>query len=340
MFLSPRQLQIMQAVVKFYIESGVPVGSRTITKHFNLGVSPATVRNEMADLEEMGLLIQPHVSAGRIPSDLGYRVYVNSLNTKQKPDIESVSRFETEIEQRIVEKEQLLINIAETLSQLTSYATIVSGPYIKACRLKEFALIPVSEKDVIALVVTDNGLTTNKTLHLPNEILAEDIGYINRVLNARLKGRCLNDIKSSEIRQLVSMISEHINNEDLSLMSLVKQVVDVHKTPIVADGIINVLSQPEFKTENKYLQLVEALNAQDILAELLSSENMSTLNISIGKEITNVKMQECSIIKVPYLINDHIAGVIGVLGPKRMTYARVISLLEYVSRRIEDILQD
>ena len=339
MFLSPRQLQIMQAVVQYYIESGVPVGSRTITKHFNLGVSPATVRNEMADLEEMGLLIQPHVSAGRIPSDLGYRVYVNSLNTKQKPDVLSVSRFETEIKQRIVEKQQLLINIAETLSELTSYATLVSGPYIKACRLKEFALIPVSEKSVVALVVTDNGLTTNKTLHLPNEMLAEDIGFINRVLNEKLKGRCLNDITISEIEQLVSMISEHINNEDISLMSLIKQVVDVHRTPIVADGIINVLNQPEFKADNKYLQLVEALNAQDILAELLSSENINTLNISIGKEITNEKMQECSIVKVPYLINDHIAGVIGVLGPKRMTYSRVISLLEYVSRRIEDILQ-
>jgi heat-inducible transcriptional repressor len=339
MFLSPRQLQIMQAIVQYYIESGVPVGSRTITKHFNLGVSPATVRNEMADLEDMGLLEQPHVSAGRVPSDLGYRVYVDSLTPKRKPDVVSVSRFESEIEQRIVEKEQLLINIAETLSELTSYATIVSGPYIKACKLKEFALIPISEKSVIALVVTDNGLTTNKTLHLPNAMLAEDIGYINRILNEKLKGRCLHDIKDAEIKQLVWMMSEHINNEDLSLKSLIKQVVGVHKTPIVADGIINVLNQPEFKMDNKYLQLIEALNAQDILAELLSSETTSALNIAIGKEITNEKMQECSIVKVPYLINDHIAGVIGVLGPKRMTYARVISLLEYVSSRIEDILQ-
>ena len=340
MQLSPRQLQILQAVVKSYIESGVPVGSRTIAKQFNLGVSPATVRNEMSDLEEMGFLEQPHISAGRIPSDTGYRLYVDTLNPKLKPDIRSISRIENEIDERILEKEQLVLSIAEALAELTSYATIVSGPYINACLLREFALVPISEKKVVAIAVTDNGLSTSKVLRLPKAMSAENIGYINRVLNDKLKGKCLRDIKNSDTEYLMWSINEHINSEDLALKAFINQVFDMHITPIVADGIINVLNQPEFRIDNKYLQLFEALNAQDILAELLATQTTKNIDISIGKEINNEIMQECSIVKIPYTINSHIAGVIGVLGPRRMTYARVISLLEYVSSRIEEILQD
>lgn len=340
MELSDRQMQILSAVVRNYILSGVPVGSRTLARSADIGVSAATIRNEMADLEEIGLLEHPYTSSGRIPSDAGYRVYVDNLMPKVLPDVLAVERIEAEIDQRVHEKELLIRGLAETLSEVTSYTTIISGPYVNSSALRELMLVPANENTVVILIVTDNGLTTHKTLHLPAAMTAEEIGFINRVLNDAFKGRYLTEISDDEVDRLLWRIRSHLNREDLALKSLIHKVIRTKANPVISDGLLSVLSQPEFRTGDRHLELLEALQAKENLIQLLDTGPDSAVNVVIGQELNDEKMKECSIVKVPYFLDNRLAGVIGILGPRRMTYSRVIALLNYVSQRVEDILQE
>ncbi len=340
MDLSNRQMQILQAVVKSYILSGVPVGSRTLARHADIGVSAATIRNEMADLEEIGLLEHPYTSSGRIPSDAGYRVYVDNLMPQVSPDVLAVARIEAEIDQRVHEKEQLIRNLADTLSEVTSYTTIISGPYVNACALREIMLVPANENTLVVLIVTDNGLTTHKTIRLPSAMSVEEVGFINRVLNESLRGKYLNELSDADIERVLWRISNHLNREDLAMKQLMERVIHTDPKAVVSDGLLSVLSQPEFRTGDRHLDLLEAINSKGNLLSLLAIGLNTHVNVVIGQELNDEKMSACSIVKVPYYLDNRLAGVIGVLGPKRMAYSRVIALLNYVSQRFEDILQE
>jgi heat-inducible transcriptional repressor len=339
--LSKRKLQVLRAIVQSYVESGNPVGSRTLTKGFDLGVSAATIRNEMADLEDLGLLEQPHTSAGRIPSDKGYRLYVDSLMPKKNIETKDIFRIEKEIESMILDKERLVANLADALAELTSYATIFSGPSVGACKLQEFSLIPINERTVIVVLIADNGLSSNKTIHLPEPLSIEEINFINRILNFGFKGRYLGEIKESEKEKILFTISSYLTNENLHLKNVIDQMIAFHNSPSITSSAANVVSQPEFKSGEKYLELLQVLTTKEHLLRLLNNdEDFDDVQVQIGNEIDIKNMQECSIVRVSYFIDDRVAGALGVIGPKRMDYSKVVSLLAYTSERLKDVLQE
>ena len=341
--LSKRKLQVLKAVVQSYVESGSPVGSRTLTKEYNLGVSAATIRNEMAELEDLGFLEQPYTSAGRIPSDKGYRLYVDSLMPKNKIKRNEVKRIENEIDKVILDKEKLVANIADALAELTSYATIFSGPNVGACKLQEFSIIPINENTIIVVLIADNGMSSNKTIHLPQPLSQEEIHFINRILNYGFKGRYLGEIKEEEKEKILETISSYLTRENIHLKNILDQMIAIHNAPSITNSAVNVVSQPEFRMGEKYLELLQVLTTKEHLLNILNPVNFAkkdNLQIVIGKEIDIDNMEDCSIVKVSYTIDNRIAGALGVIGPKRMDYSKVVALLNYTSDRLKDALKE
>lgn len=340
--LSERKLKVLKAVIHSYVDSGNPVGSRTLTKEYDLGVSAATIRNEMADLEDLGLLEQPYVSAGRVPSDSGYRLYVDSLMPEMNLSVREVARIEKEIDKMIMDKEKLVANLADALGELTSYAAIFSGPSFEACKLQEFSIIPINEKTIIVILIADNGLSTNKTIHLPDPITIEEIQFINKVLNYGFKGRYLGEIKEEEKKRILETISSYLTSKNIELKSILDQIIDIHNSPSITSSSVNVVSQPEFRMGEKYLNLLQILTTKEHLINILDPlrfSNNGKIQVVIGNEIDIANMQECSIVRVSYTIDDRIAGALGVIGPKRMDYSKVVSLLKYTSERLKEILE-
>ncbi len=341
--LSKRKLQVLKAVIQSYVESGNPVGSRTLTKGYDLGVSAATIRNEMADLEDLGLLEQPYTSAGRVPSDKGYRLYVDSLMPKMNVKNSEVRRIEEEIDTMILDKEKLVANIADALAEITSYATIFSGPNVGACKLQEFSIISINERTIIVVLIADNGLSSNKTIHLPEPLSQEEIQFINKILNYGFRGRYLSEIKEEEKGKILQTISSYLTRENIQLKNILDQMIAIHNAPSITNSAVNVVSQPEFKIGEKYLELLQILTTKENLLNILNPVSFSKndkIEIVIGNEIDIENMQDCSIVRVSYTINNRIAGALGVIGPKRMDYSKVVSLLNYTSERLKEVLKE
>lgn len=340
MNLTPRKRKILQVIIQNYIDSAEPVGSRTIARKYKLGISPATIRNEMADLEDMGFLSQPHTSSGRIPSDKGYRAYVDGLMPKAEVNELEIRQIEATMQQRIGEKEKLIHALVETLSTLTEYTAIVSGPFIVACTLRRITLIPIYDRMVMAIIVTNNGLTASRQLMLPESLYPEDIEVINRILNDSLVGKRLQNIATMDMTSIMALIRQHINRQEYEMSAVIQEILLSKPHKIFAGGILNILNQPEFRDLEKYMDVMALLNHSDELWNLLHTHVDKQMSISIGQEMNNKKIQDCSMVTIPYEIGGQVMGVLGVLGPRRMTYARVISLLQYVSGRLTDILEE
>ncbi|MFP4456856.1 MAG: heat-inducible transcriptional repressor HrcA [Clostridia bacterium] len=341
--LSRRKLQVLKAVIQSYVDSGNPVGSRTLTKEHDLGVSAATIRNEMADLEDLGLLEQPYTSAGRVPSDKGYRLYVDSLMPKMNVKNSEAKRIEDEINTMILDKEKLVANIADALAEITSYATIFSGPNVGACKLQEFSIIPINERTIIVVLIADNGLSSNKTIHLPEPLSQEEIQFINKILNYGFKGRYLGEIKEEEKEKILQTISAYLTSENIQLKNILDQMIAIHNAPSITNSAVNVVSQPEFKMGEKYLDLLQVLTTKEHLLNILNPVNFDKqdqIQIVIGNEIDIENMQDCSIVKVSYTINNRIAGALGVIGPKRMDYSKIVALLNYTSERLKEVFKE
>lgn len=340
MELTPRKRRILQIIVQDYIELAEPIGSRTIARRYNLGVSSATVRNEMADLEEMGLLSQPHTSAGRIPSDKGYRVYVDSLMPSQSLSYQEIAWLEQALNQRIVEKETVVTEVARALSQLTNYTALVLGPFIACCKLKRFTLVPITQNQALAVVVTDNGLTASQHIELPESVTTEDLEYMSHIINEEFVGMATVDINPRRIRTVAGRLQKHINRFEYALESLLEQLRQSDQQKVFLGGTTNILYQPEFNDLDRFRELVEALGKQDFVYRLLTeSTSGDGITIRIGRENVHSEVRDCSIVTATYQSNGRILGTIGVLGPTRMAYARVVSMLNYVTRRLDEILR-
>lgn len=340
MKLTPRKGKILQIIIQNYIISAEPVGSRTIARKYKLGVSPATIRNEMADLEDMGFLSQPHTSSGRIPSDLGYRTYVDMLMPKAEISSLEIKQIEATMSQRMEEKEKLIHALVDTLSSLTTYTTIISGPFISVCSLRRITLIPIYERMIMAIIVTNNGLTASRQLMLPESLSAADLEIITKILNDALAGKKLQSIASMDMTSIMSLLRQHINRSEYQMQALLQELLLSKPHKIFSGGSLNILNQPEFRDLQKYMDIMGLLNRSEELWNLLHTHADKQMSVSIGQEMNNDKIKDCSMVTIPYEIDGHVMGVLGVLGPRRMTYARVISLLQYVSGRLTDILEE
>ncbi|GFN22526.1 MAG: heat-inducible transcription repressor HrcA [Thermoanaerobacteraceae bacterium] len=336
-----RKRKILEAIILDYIATGEPVGSRTIARRYNLGVSPATIRNEMADLEELGLIEQPHTSAGRIPSDLGYRYYIDCIMERHELSPAEKEYIRHRFEQKIGEIEQVLADATGLIAELTSYAAVALGPYQGRAHIQQVQLLYVSPGKALLVVVTSSGLVEHHLFSVPRGVNRAELNYLSQLLNERLKGIVLEDIKPAF---LDSIYQEMLATEHKQLCSLLIELLEElsnlkRDARIFLDGTLNLFEQPEFRNIDKVKGLLCILEKTDALRELFAEGPPAGLRVKIGRENKNEEINNCSILTVTYEINGEVIGNVGVLGPTRMNYSRTISVLEYVAQELSQALE-
>jgi heat-inducible transcriptional repressor len=329
--LSERQRLILSAIVDDYIRSAEPVGSRTISKRNDVSFSPATIRNEMSDLEELGFLEQPHTSAGRIPSNKGYRYYVDHLVKRghlSKQELDVIKLFFAE---KLDEMERAIQHVAVILSNMTNYTSIVLGPELLSTTLKHLQIVPLNDHSAVAIVVTNTGHVENKVVTIPEGVSVSEIERIVNMLNARLSGVPLVHFKSKLFNEIGSELS-HYTNQYEELVKLIEGVL-LHDEDdrIFISGATNMLTQPEFKDVGKVKGILDLFDETQTLVRLVSAASQG-IQVRIGTENTVQAINNCSLITASYSIDGHSLGTIGILGPTRMEYGKVISLLDVLSK--------
>lgn len=335
--INERKKKVLLAIIKDFISTAEPVGSRTIARKYQLGVSPATIRNEMADLEEMGYIEQPHTSAGRIPSDIGYRYYVDCLMNKY-----TLSEGEKEyIRRRFSEKIneiQEVINIgSELLSEMSNYTCLIMGPYGKPGRLKQVVLLPIATDKALLVAVTQNNTISNYLLDVPPSLTEADLDRIAMVWNNRLQGEGFAEIGKEVLeeiyeelfayRQFIHAIAEILTSHD-----------ELGTGPISLSGTLNIFNQPEFKDLDRIRGILELLEKPEIIKNILAGTTAKGLTIKIGGENNLEGIQDCSVVTATYVVEDELVGHIGILGPTRMNYAKTVTLVETMAQQLCKVL--
>lgn len=332
--LTDRQRMILSAIIEDYIHSAEPIGSRSISKKGNVGFSPATIRNEMSDLEEMGFLEQPHTSAGRIPSHKGYRYYVDHLIAQA-----SIAKYEMDamkqiFVKRIQQMEDVIQHIATILSSLTNYTAVVLGPEVFTATMKHIQIIPLNETSAVVIMVTNTGHVENKTISIPAGLSLSEIEKVVNLLNAKLKNIPLIHFKSTLYSEVANEMKTYIRDCEELISSLEAIFQGDEKNRIFHSGLSNMLIQPEFRDIDRVKDIMDLFNESSILLKLFAPSS-TIIEVKIGMENKMDVINHCSVIRATYSFGDQPIGTIGIIGPTRMDYAKVISLVNYLSRHVE-----
>ncbi|MCI1856580.1 MAG: heat-inducible transcriptional repressor HrcA [Sporolactobacillus sp.] len=329
--LTERQLFLLQLLVNDYIVSAEPVGSRSIAKHDNVHYSPATIRNELADLEEMGYLEKTHLSSGRVPSQKGYRFYVDHLLSPVLLSEEEMNNIRNAYKQRFTETDELIRVTAHLLSKFTHYTAIMLGPELLDMRLKHIQLVKLTESQGVMIIVTDTGHVENRVVSFPGGIRADDVEKVVNILNDKLLDVPLYQLESRLNAEVREVIRRNVSNYE-HVMSLLTEGISLDDPDkVIYSGKSNILSQPEFQDINKVVALLNVFEGKGLVRELMSLPQ-GELNIRIGKENKLNGIEECSLITTTYSIGDAHVGTVAVIGPKRMTYPRVVTLIDLFSK--------
>ncbi len=338
MELDARKVKILEAIISSYLDTAEPVGSRTISKNYDLGISPATIRNEMSDLEDLGFIVQPHTSAGRIPSDKGYRLYVDMLmqsGTGKLLQLEQMSSLIASAN-RI---ENLLMEIANVLAEKTNLTAVVSKPRYERSAVKKLQLMQVEDRKILVVIVTEGNVASNFIFDIDHKIKQRQLDAISVLLNEKLRGLEVEQINLPIIEDLKSIVGEHEEVVTKVLEAIFKSVKNKDGTEIYTSGTLNVLKSPEFRDFEKASSLIEAFEKKDAIKSLLLStvrDDEDGITVRIGSENGVEAMNDCSLITTSYHINGKPLGIVGVIGPKRMDYANVITSLKCLIKDIED----
>lgn len=335
--LTDRQLLILQVIIDDFIRSAQPVGSRTLAKTGLITFSSATIRNDMADLEDLGFIEKTHSSSGRVPSEKGYRYYVDHLIAPQRLTRSEVSSIKSIFAERIFELEKVVQKSAQILSDLTNYTSIVLGPKVNENQLKKIQIVPINENTAVAIIVTNTGHIQNKTITFPETISPSEIEKMVNILNERLSGVPLIDLQDKIYKEVVNVLKVHIENYDTILKVMAGTLAVDKNEKMYFGGKTNMLSQPEFHDVERIRALLSMIEEKDELYELLKTKDTG-ISIKIGKENENTAMENCSLITATYSLGEKQIGKIAVLGPTRMEYSRVISLLQYVTNDLSKAL--
>lgn len=335
--LTDRQMLILQAIVDSYIQSAEPVGSRSLSKKEDINYSAATIRNDMADLEELGYLEKTHTSSGRIPSEKGYRHYVDHLLLPHRLSEEELQNMKALFTKNIVEAEQIIKESATILSELTSYASIVLGPEIFESKLKQVQIIPLSEKRAVAILVTNTGHVENHTVTMPPTLNSSDVEKIVNILNERLIGIPLYQLEEAIQKEVAGVLKQHIKSYKDAILFAEETLQKTRQEKVFYGGKSNLLIQPEFRDINKVKGLLEVFEEDETILDLLKPEG-DGLTIRIGQENTNEAFEDCTVISATYSYQGKPVGTVGIVGPTRMEYRRVIGIVEYLSKGISRAL--
>jgi len=340
--LDDRKLKILQAIIDDYISSAEPVGSRTIAKKHELGLSSATIRNEMADLEEMGFLEQPHTSAGRVPSDKGYRLYVDQIMKINDLSDTEIENIRTAMDIKINELSQIIRNASVVMSQFTKYTSMAVTPQIKRSVLKAVQVVPIEPGKALVIVVTDSNTVRNNLIRIPEKVTPDFLIQVSNLLNEKLKGFTLEMLKNNflngEAEQLTSLPYDLMRPILDGIEDLIKLI---DQPEIYLEGTTNILNFPEFKEVQKAKEFLSLLDEKKLMSEILNNHSSKNeIIIQIGNENVLQGIKDCSIVTASYSVDDYVIGSIGIIGPTRMEYSKVVSSLNYIRNKInQEILK-
>ena len=337
MDLDERKRKILHAIIRTYLETGEPVGSRTISKYSDLKLSSATIRNEMSDLEEMGYIIQPHTSAGRIPSDKGYRLYVDYLMEEKEREVTELKEL---MIQRTDKLEQVLKQVVKVLANNTNYATMISTPQYHQNKLKFIQLSKVDEHQILAVIVAEGNVIRNKLIPICEDLDTETILKLNILLNTMLNGKTIAEINLQMISSMKEQAGIHSN--------IISDVVDAVAEAIHSDegmeiytgGATNIFRYPELSDHGKASELIQTLEEKQMLAELVTetlSKEDKGIQVYIGSESPIQSMKDCSVVTATYELGQGLQGTVGIIGPKRMDYENVMSTLKTLMDQLDDV---
>ena len=322
------------------METGEPVGSRTISKYTDLNLSSATIRNEMSDLEDMGYIIQPHTSAGRIPSDKGYRLYVDMMLEKKDREVEEVKELFVE---KTTELESVLKQVAKLLADNTNYTSLISKPRYQHKKVKFTQINQVSENQLLIIIVIEGNVVKNKFIDISEPIDPETLPQINFLINAALDGMDLTEINMATIHQMKEQAGRYSDLVGLILDAVAAAVVEVDEYGMITSGATNILKYPELSDKEKATKLLLTLEEKDTLSSWINKDDECDddhrIKVYIGEESPVEAMKDCSIVTATYQIEDGVYGKIGIVGPKRMDYEKVVGTLENTMKQLDDIFK-
>ncbi|MEN2765935.1 heat-inducible transcriptional repressor HrcA [Ornithinibacillus xuwenensis] len=334
--LTDRQLLILQVIIDEFIESAHPVGSRAISKKDQISYSAATIRNVMADLEELGFIEKTHSSSGRVPSEKGYRYYVDHVIA---PTVENsnLNIMKNLIQDEFIEFEKLVQKSAEVLSELTSYTSIILGPEVFETRLKQLQIVTLSTHTAVAILVTDSGHVEHRSFSIPAEISPSDLEKMVNILNERLKGVSLARLAEVLSSEVLSLMKMYVQDFERSYSYLKSAFFSEHPVKLYIGGKTNLLMQPEFNDINKVRSFYRMMENEDEVLNLLKSPEHG-IKVTIGNENELDAIKDFSLITASYQLGDNQMGKIALLGPTRMEYRKVITLLTALSNEMTDAL--
>jgi len=334
--LDERKTKILNAIIKNYLDTGEPVGSRTISKYADLNLSSATIRNEMSDLEDMGYILQPHTSAGRIPSDKGYRFYVDMLMSDKVQEVQSMQEQMLEKADKI---DQLLKQAAKVLANSTNYATMISTPTYNRNKLKFIQLSTVDEEQLLAVIVMEGNIVKNQIVSIENSLSNEEVLKLNMLLNTALNGMSIEEINLGMIARLKEQAGE-MGELVGDILSVIENAIQIdNDREIYTSGTRNIFKYPELSDKQSAQEIISAFEEKQQLAELvtknLSNEESTGMQVYIGDEMPVQNMKDCSIVTATYELGDGMKGTIGILGPKRMDYEHVMKTLKTLQKELD-----
>ncbi len=336
MDLNERKLRILQAVISDYIHSAEPVGSRTLSKKYEMGISPATIRNEMSDLEEMGFLTHPHTSAGRVPSDKAYRLYVNDLMQKRELSPAEKETINERLHYSVTELEKTMQYAAGLLSEITSLTSFAMTPRQDEDVLKFINLLPVDENTVVLMIVSESGKVQNTALRISVPYTEENLNLLSKAITYNYKGKTISQALTGDIiRDFESDIATMSKLSENIMPKFMKTLENMLNVNLYMDGLTNIFNIPEYNDLDKARTFLEMLNRKDDFTNVLVNRDDGVI-VTIGNENKEDVMQDCSLITATYHIDGRLVGKIGVIGPTRMKYDEVISVIEYMTDNLSN----
>lgn len=338
MQLDERKTKILQAVIRNYLETGEPVGSRTISKYTDLNLSSATIRNEMADLEEMGYILQPHTSAGRIPSDKGYRFYVDAMMAEKEREVVEMKEMLLERQDKM---EMLLKQVAKVVAQNTQYAAMISAPQTRGNKVKFIQLSRVDAGQILAVIVVEGNVIKNNILSVTEELSDETLLKLNILFNTHLNGLSIGEISLGMIAAMKQQAGIHSDIVSEVIDAVAEAIKAEEDLEIYTSGTNNIFKYPELADHSRASELINTFEEKQLLGRLvhktLADEENTGIQVYIGDETPVQSMKDCSVVTATYELAEGMRGTIGIIGPKRMDYDKVIGTLRILQNQLDEL---
>ena len=338
MGLDARKLQILKAIIDEYILSASPVGSRSISKREGFNLSSATIRNVMADLEELGYLEQPHTSAGRVPSDKAYRIYVDQIMHRAELTDDEVKVMREHMKGKFDELENVMQSTAQALSAVTHYTAMVM-PMLAPQHLKHIQLVPLREGRALMVVVTDTGFARDAVVRIPEDMQPGELERLSNILTNQFRGARMDTVAeriNTEMRDALHERRDFLN----TMVETVARAVEPDAQAMKLSGAMNMLHYPEYADMNKAKMFLAAVEGRDAIYKMLKTASKLEFSVTIGSENDNELLKDCSVLTATYKVGGEPVGTFGVIGPTRMRYGKVLSALEYMRRSLNELFTD